>query len=307
MKNLVTGGLGFIGSHLIKKLISKNEKVICLDNFETGSTQNIKVLENHPNFKFIKHDVINPIELKIDRIWHLACPASPSKYLKKPIETLRTNFLGAYNILSLARKVNAKVLFASSSEIYGNSTEHPQNENYFGNVNPLSRRSCYEEGKRISETLFYNFNSIYGIDISIARIFNTYGAGMLKDDGRVINNFINQALNNKPITIYGDGNQTRTFCYIDDLIKGLLLQMESNYKKPINLGGDQEVKILNLAKTIRDKINPKINVVFSNLPEDDPFRRKPNLETAKNVLNWEPIVNLNDGLDITIDKLKGNL
>ena len=307
MKNLVTGGLGFIGSHLIKKLISKNEKVICLDNFETGSTQNIKVLENHPNFKFIKHDVINPIELKIDRIWHLACPASPSKYLKKPIETLRTNFLGAYNILSLARKVNAKVLFASSSEIYGNSTEHPQNENYFGNVNPLSRRSCYEEGKRISETLFYNFNSMYGIDISIARIFNTYGAGMLKDDGRVINNFINQALNNKPITIYGDGNQTRTFCYIDDLIKGLLLQMESNYKKPINLGGDQEVKILNLAKTIRDKINPKINVVFSNLPEDDPFRRKPNLETAKNVLNWEPIVNLNDGLDITIDKLKGNL
>ena len=307
MKNLVTGGLGFIGSHLIKKLISKNEKVICLDNFETGSTQNIKVLENHPNFKFIKHDVINPIELKIDRIWHLACPASPSKYRKKPIETLRTNVLGAYNILSLARKVNAKVLFASSSEIYGNSTEHPQNENYFGNVNPLSRRSCYEEGKRISETLFYNFNSMYGIDISIARIFNTYGAGMLKDDGRVINNFINQALNNKPITIYGDGNQTRTFCYIDDLIKGLLLQMESNYKKPINLGGDQEVKILNLAKTIRDKINPKINVVFSNLPEDDPFRRKPNLETAKNVLNWEPIVNLNDGLDITIDKLKGNL
>ncbi len=306
MKNLVTGGLGFIGSHLIRKLINNNEKVICLDNIETGSTKNIKDLENHPNFKFIEHDIVNPIELKIDRIWHLACPASPRKYLKRPIDTLRTNFLGSYNILSLAKKINAKVLLASSSEIYGNSNEHPQNEAHFGNVNPLSRRSCYVEGKRISETLFYNFNSIYDIDIAIARIFNTYGAGMLKDDGRVINNFIHQALDNKPITIYGDGSQTRTFCYIDDLIKGLLLQMDSNYKKPINLGGDQEVKILNIAKIIRDKINPKLHIVFSDLPEDDPLRRKPDLETAKNILNWEAFVNLNDGLDITIDKLKRN-
>ncbi len=304
MRNLVTGGLGFIGSHLVNKLISNNEKVICLDNFETGSTINIKGIENHPHFKLIKHDVINPMDLRVDRIWHLACPASPRKYLKNPIKTLRTNFLGTYNVLSLARETNAKVLLASSSEIYGNSVEHPQSEDYFGNVNPLSRRSCYEEGKRISETLFYNFNSMYGIDIAIARIFNTYGAGMLKDDGRVINNFIHQALDNKPITIYGNGDQTRTFCYIDDLINGLLLQMESNYKNPINLGGNQEVKILNVAKIIRDKINPKLNIMFSDLPEDDPLKRKPNLETAKNILNWKALVNLNDGINITIDKLK---
>lgn len=304
MRNLVTGGLGFIGSHLVNKLISNNEKVICLDNFETGSTKNIKGIENHPHFKLIKHDVINPMDLRVDRIWHLACPASPRKYLKNPIKTLRTNFLGTYNVLSLARETNAKVLLASSSEIYGNSVEHPQSEDYFGNVNPLSRRSCYEEGKRISETLFYNFNSMYGIDIAIARIFNTYGAGMLKDDGRVINNFIHQALDNKPITIYGNGDQTRTFCYIDDLINGLLLQMESNYKNPINLGGNQEVKILNVAKIIRDKINPKLNIMFSDLPEDDPLKRKPNLETAKNILNWKALVNLNDGINITIDKLK---
>tara|TARA_B100000989_G_C19522840_1_gene465146 strand:+ start:769 stop:1689 length:921 start_codon:yes stop_codon:yes gene_type:complete len=304
LRNLVTGGLGFIGSHLVNKLISNNEKVICLDNFETGSTINIKGIENHPHFKLIKHDVINPMDLRVDRIWHLACPASPRKYLKNPIKTLRTNFLGTYNVLSLARETNAKVLLASSSEIYGNSVEHPQSEDYFGNVNPLSRRSCYEEGKRISETLFYNFNSMYGIDIAIARIFNTYGAGMLKDDGRVINNFIHQALDNKPITIYGNGDQTRTFCYIDDLINGLLLQMESNYKNPINLGGNQEVKILNVAKIIRDKINPKLNIMFSDLPEDDPLKRKPNLETAKNILNWKALVNLNDGINITIDKLK---
>ena len=304
MKNLVTGGLGFIGSHLVKKLIKNNEKVICIDNLETGSIINIGEIENHPNFNLIKHDISNPIELKVDRIWHLACPASPNKYLKDPVKTLRTNFLGAYNVLSLARNYNAKVLLASSSEIYGESKEHPQNEDYFGNVNPFSKRSCYEEGKRISESLFYNFNFKYGTNIAISRIFNTYGPGMLKDDGRVINNFIHQALENKPITVYGDGNQTRTFCYIDDLIKGLLVQMESNYEKPINLGGDQEITILNIAKTIRDKINPKLNIDFQDLPDNDPLRRKPDLETAKNILNWKPFINLNDGLDITIDKFK---
>ncbi len=304
MENLVTGGLGFIGSHLAKKLIKNNEKVICIDNLETGSIINIGEIENHPNFNLIKHDISNPIELKVDRIWHFACPASPNKYLKDPVKTLRTNFLGAYNVLCLAKDNNAKVLLASSSEIYGDSKEHPQNEDYFGNVNPFSKRSCYEEGKRISESLFCNFNLMYGTNIAISRIFNTYGAGMLKDDGRVINNFILQALGNKPITVYGNGNQTRTFCYIDDLIKGLLLQMESNYKKPINLGGDQEITILNVAKTIRNKINPNLNIKFLDLPEDEPLRRKPNLETAKNVLNWKAFTTLNDGLDITINELK---
>ena len=307
MRILVAGGTGFIGSNLCEKLINQGHYVICLDNNSTGSMDNIKHLRSNLNFEFIRHDITNPINLEIDQIYHLACPASPKAYQENAIKTIKTNVLGTLNLLGLAKRTKSKFLFTSTSEVYGDPKIHPQIESYWGNVNPIGIRSCYDEGKRLAEAAIYEYNRIHKIDVKIARIFNTYGPKMNPNDGRVISNFINQALNNKPITIYGDGNQTRTFCYIDDLIKGLLLQMESNYKKPINLGGDQEVKILNLAKTIRDKINPKINVVFSNLPEDDPFRRKPNLETAKNVLNWEPIVNLNDGLDITIDKLKGNL
>ena len=305
-KFLVTGGAGFIGSHLSKKLIKNNEKVICIDNFVTGSTKNLSTIESHPNFKLIKHDIVNPIELKVDRIWHLACPASPSKYLKDPVKTLRTNFLGAYNVLSLAKHNNAKVLLASSSEIYGDSKEHPQNEDYFGNVNPLSKRSCYEEGKRISESLFCNFNFMYGTNIAIARIFNTYGAGMLTDDGRVINNFIHQALGNKEITVYGDGNQTRSFCYIDDLVNGIIQLMNSEYSYPINIGNNDETTINEIASTLISILNSESKIIYNELPEDDPLKRKPDITLAKKILNWAPKIDKKDGFEMLIEYYKKN-
>ncbi len=301
MINLVTGGAGFIGSYLIDDLIHKNEKVICLDNFSTGRIENIKRWVKNPNFKLINHDIINPIELDINKIWHLACPASPYHYQTDPINTSKINFLGTYNMLELAKINNAKILIASSSEIYGDPELHPQAETYNGSAKTFSDRACYVEGKRIAETLSFDFNKIHKTDIRIARIFNAYGPRMLPNDGRVISNFICQALMGKDITVYGKGYQTRCFCFIDDLIKGLNKLMFSQYSKPVNLGSQKELSIIDLAKLIKRKVNNKINIIYKDLPNDDPMRRKPDLSLAKNILNWESYTSIEDGLEKTIN------
>lgn len=296
-KVLVTGGAGFIGSHLCLKLLKMNYKVICLDNLKTGSKKNIQNLLSKKYFQFINHDINHKINLDVDFIFNLACPASPEKYKQNPVDTIKTNVLGTLNILDLAKKNDAKILQASTSEIYGDPLEHPQSEDYWGNVNPIGPRACYDEGKRAAETLFYDYNREYGIEISVARIFNTYGPNMSHDDGRVISNFITQALKRKPIYIYGDGMQTRSFCYIDDLIEGLLkLMFQSNRILPLNLGNPEEVEILSLAKSICNLIKSDSKIVFLEKSADDPKRRKPNIEIAKKELNWHPKISLNKGL-----------
>ena len=305
MKNLVTGGAGFLGSHLIGKLIDNNEEVICLDNLFTGRIENIKHWENNQKFKFINHDVINPIELKVERIWHLACPASPIHYQLNPIKTAKTSFLGTYNMLGLAKKTKARILLASTSEIYGDPEIHPQNEEYKGCVNPIGIRSCYDEGKRIAESLTFDYLRVHKTDVSIARIFNTYGPNMQPKDGRVISNFIIQALRKKPLTIYGDGSQTRSFCYVDDLINGLIGLMNSSEKGPINIGNPKEYTILDIAKLIRNKIQPDLSFLKLPLPSDDPRKRKPDISKAKLLLNWEPAIEIEKGLDKTISYFRG--
>ena len=305
--NLITGGAGFLGSHLTDKLIGNGEEVICIDNFISGNTKNIQKWKTHPRFKLVNHDITNPISIEADKIWHLACPASPTIYKKDPIRTVKTSFLGTLNMLELAKSCNAKILLASSSAIYGNPKIHPQQESYKGDVNSFGSRSCYEEGKRIAETLFFDYQRVFGCDVKIARIFNTYGPRMSNNDGRVICNFIVQALENRPITIYGDGYQTRSFCFVDDLIKGLILLMKSKYDKPINIGNTSELKILDLANLIRSKINPELKLSFHSFTEDDPIRRRPSIDLAKKVLGWEPKISLNKGLDKTIDYLKNEL
>jgi len=309
LKNLVTGGAGFLGSHLIDKLIDLNEKVICMDNYFTGSQKNIEKHFSNPLFKFIKHDVINPISLaeEIDRIWHLACPASPVHYQLDPIKTTRTSFLGTYNMLNLAKEKDAKILIASTSEVYGDPEIHPQSESYKGSVNTFGIRACYDEGKRIAETLSFDFNRMHNVDIRIARIFNTYGPNMLANDGRVISNFIVQALMGNPITIYGEGIQTRSFCYVSDLIKGLSSLMASNYKKPINIGNPEEFTILKLAKIIKEKVDSNSEIINKSLPDDDPLQRKPNITLANEILNWHPKIGLDEGLNKTISYFKENL
>tara|TARA_B100000212_G_C27339599_1_gene518538 strand:- start:294 stop:1229 length:936 start_codon:yes stop_codon:yes gene_type:complete len=304
VKNLITGGSGFIGSHLSKKLLSKGEEVICLDNYLTSSSDNIEQFLINPLFELINHDVKERIDLKVDQIWHLACPASPIDYQLNPIETSRTIFLGTYNMLDLARRSNAKILFASSSEVYGDPQEHPQIETYQGSVKTTGFRSCYEEGKRIAETLCNDFQRVYSVNIRIARIFNTYGPNMRISDGRVISNLIVQALNNKKLSIYGDGNQTRSFCYVDDLINGLILLMGSNYQKPINLGNPEELSINQLALIISNLINQKLDKEYKSLPYDDPKRRIPCIQLAKEQLNWEPKIELTKGLIKTINWFK---
>ena len=306
-KNLITGGAGFIGSHLTKDLLNKGEEVICLDNFFKKKKKNLEEIKNHKNFVFIRHDVNEPIELEIDKIWHLACPASPIHYQKDPIKTSKTSFLGTYNMLNLAKKVGAKFLLASTSEVYGEPEEHPQAESYKGAVNPIGIRSCYEEGKRIAETLCADFQRMYGVDIRIIRIFNTYGPNMRPDDGRVISNFIIQALNNERITIYGDGYQTRSFCYVDDLIEGMTNLMNSDYQNPINIGSPEEFSIKKLAFLIKDLINPSLKFDYRKLPIDDPKRRSPSIKLAKEFLDWEPKIELKDGLIKTINWFKKNL
>ena len=305
MINLVTGGAGLIGSHLIKKLIENHENVICLDNFSTGSYKNIEKWLQSNKFKLIQHNVIDAIDLKVNRIWHLACPASPLHYKNDPIDTSRTSFLGSYNMLNLAKKNNAKILFASSSEIYGDAKNNAQLESYKGIVNITGTRSCYTEGKRIAETLFFDYYRMFNLDIKVARIFNSYGPNMLPNDGRVISNFIWQAINKKPITIYGDGKQTRSFCYVDDLIDGLIKFMNSNEHGPMNFGNDMEEYTINdLAYIITEKINPLIKFVHFPIPEDDPLRRRPVIDLAKNTIKWQPKINLRKGLEITINYFK---
>ena len=305
--NLVTGGAGFIGSNLIDYLIRHHENVICIDNLSTGNINNISHLIENDSFEFIEHDVINPIELEIDRIWHLACPASPIHYQINPIKTSKTSFLGTYNMLGLARRVGARILLASTSEVYGDPEIHPQPEEYKGSVNPIGLRSCYDEGKRIAESLCFDYKRMHGIEIRVARIFNTYGPRMLINDGRVVSNFIVQALSNKPITIFGDGSQTRSFCYVDDLIKGFIKLMDSNFTGPLNLGNPNEISIQKLASKIKGEINNNLNIVHKPLPEDDPKRRNPDITKAKEILNWEPKFDLDLGLNLTIKYFKSIL
>ncbi len=304
IRNLVTGGAGFLGSHLVDNLMSLGEEVICLDNYFTGKKTNLEKWFNNPRLEIIRHDITNPINLEVDKIWHLACPASPVSYQQNPIKTAKTSFLGTYNMLGLARRVNARFLMASTSEIYGNPEIHPQTEDYNGSVNCIGIRSCYDEGKRIAESLCFDYKRMHNCDIRIARIFNTYGPRMLPDDGRVVSNFIVQSLKNKDLTIYGDGSQTRSFCYVDDLITGLLSLMKSIYSGPVNIGNPSEIKIIDLANLIIKKINPNLKVRKMNLPADDPTRRKPNIDLAKEKINWEPKISIDDGLDRTISYFK---
>ena len=306
VKNLVSGGAGFLGSHLIDVLIKKNEKVICLDDFSTGEKSNLKKWINHPNLEIIKHDVIEPIELEVDNIWHLGSPASPIHYKANPIQTSKTIFLGTYNMLELAKKFEANFLLASTSEIYGDPEINPQNESYKGSVNTVGLRSCYDEGKRIAETLCSDYKRIHGLNIKIMRIFNTYGPRMRLNDGRVISNFISQALNGSPLTIYGDGAQTRSFCYVDDLIEGMLRLMDSNVNSPVNIGNPEEFPIIDLANKITKIINPKLKLTYKPLPEDDPLKRRPDISKARQELMWEPKISFDKGINLTIDWFKEN-
>ena len=306
-RNLVTGGAGFLGSHLIDRLLINGEEVICLDNYFTGKKDNLKRWLNNPNLELIRHDVIEPINLEVDRIWHLACPASPVHYQFNPIKTSKTSFLGTYNMLGLARRVGARILLASTSEVYGDPEVHPQPENYRGNVNSLGPRSCYDEGKRIAETLCFDYNRMHGTEIRIIRIFNTYGPRMMPNDGRVISNFIVQALRGENLTLYGNGIQTRSFCYVDDLIEGMILHMNSKEMGPFNVGNPREFSIKELAEIIREKINPNLEFINKPLPLDDPVQRQPVIDLARNKLGWEPKIELEDGIDKTIRWFKNFL
>lgn len=300
--NLVTGGAGFIGSHLCERLLDRGEEVICLDNFFTGRKRNIEHLRSNPRFELIRHDVINPIELEVDRVYNFACPASPVHYQFDPVRTVKTNVMGALNMLGLAMRVKARVMQASTSEVYGDPEVHPQVESYWGNVNCVGPRSCYDEGKRVAETLFYDYHKQNKVDIRIIRIFNTYGPNMLVNDGRVVSNFVVQALRGEPITLYGDGQQTRSFCYVSDLVDGIIAMMDcENFNGPVNLGNPGEFTIRELAELVIEMTNSKSELVFMPLPADDPTRRKPDISLAKEKLGWEPKVKLSDGLKPTIE------
>ncbi|MFH1504621.1 MAG: UDP-glucuronic acid decarboxylase family protein [Candidatus Omnitrophota bacterium] len=303
MNILITGGAGFIGSHLCKRLIDKGNSVICADNFITSSDKNIEELINNSNFKLIVHDISNPLRLKegLDWILHFASLASPKHYLERPIETLKAGLLGTYHCLGITKNKNAKFFLASTSEVYGDPKVHPQSEKYWGNVNPIGVRSCYDESKRGAEALTYAYLRYNSLDVRVARIFNTYGPNMLADDGRVVSNFIVQALKGEDLTMYGKGEQTRSFCYVDDLVDGILKMMEADYKWPINLGNSCEFKVIDLAKKILKLTGSKSKIKYEPLPEDDPKKRKPNLSKAESVLNWKPKVSLEEGLKRTIE------
>ncbi|MEA5441898.1 UDP-glucuronic acid decarboxylase family protein [Cyanobium gracile] len=299
-RNLITGGAGFLGSHLVDRLMEAGEEVICLDNFYTGRKDNIRHWLGHANFELIRHDVTEPIRLEVDRIWHLACPASPVHYQSNPIKTAKTSFLGTYNMLGLARRVGARLLLASTSEVYGDPEVHPQPESYRGCVNTIGIRSCYDEGKRIAETLCFDYQRMHGTEIRVMRIFNTYGPRMLPDDGRVVSNFIVQALQGHSLTLYGDGSQTRSFCYVDDLIEGMIRLMNGDHTGPINIGNPGEFTIRQLAERVRDRIQPGLELTTQPLPQDDPLQRQPVIDLARDLLGWEPKVSLDEGLEPTI-------
>ena len=307
MKIVVTGGAGFIGSHLCKRLLDECNEVICVDNFFTGSRKNILNLMENKNFEAIRHDITMPLYIECDRIYNLACPASPINYQYNPIKTIKCSTVGMVNMLGLAKRTKARILQASTSEVYGDPKEHPQNESYLGNVNPIGIRSCYDEGKRVAETLCMDYHRQNNVDIRIARIFNTYGPNMAKNDGRVMSNFIVQALENNPITVYGDGSQTRSFCFVTDLVDGLIKMMEGNSTGPINLGNPSEITILELAKKIINKTGSKSTIIFKQLPQDDPAKRKPDISLANSKLKWEPKITLDDGLKETIPYFKSIL
>ncbi|XLQ11344.1 MAG: SDR family oxidoreductase [cyanobacterium endosymbiont of Epithemia adnata isolate EadnSB Bon19] len=300
MRILVTGGAGFIGSHLIDRLMEQEHDVLCLDNFYTGHKRNIEKWFDSPYFELIRHDITEPIRLEVDQVYHLACPASPIHYQFNPVKTIKTNVLGTLYMLGLAKRVKARLLLASTSEVYGDPDVHPQPEEYRGNVNCTGLRACYDEGKRVAETLAFEYHREHKVDIRIARIFNTYGPRMLKNDGRVVSNFIVQALERKPLTVYGDGSQTRSFCYVSDLVEGLIGLMNNDYIGPINLGNPGEYSILELANIIRRMINPDMKLVYKDLPQDDPRKRQPDITKASIYLGWEPTISLREGLELTV-------
>ena len=303
---LIAGGCGFIGSNLCAYLIQNNNKVLCVDNFYTGNINNVNAIMNHENFTLIQHDIIEPIfiEQDIDEIYHLACPASPPKYQEDPIYTCKINFIGTMNLLGLAKEKNAKILLSSTSEVYGEPKISPQPEIYRGNVNTIGIRSCYDEGKRVAETLMMDYHKVHNIDTKIARIFNTYGPFMDKDDGRVVTNFVKQMLTNQDITIYGDGSQTRSFCYIDDQINGLVKLMQSDCHEPINIGNPNEISIRELIRILQTKIDTSSQITYRSLPEDDPTNRRPDITKAEEVLKWYPEVELEEGIKKTIEYLR---
>ena len=304
---LVTGGAGFLGSHLCDRLISDGHEVICLDNFFTGKKKNIAHLLSNPNFEIMRHDVIQPIYAEVDWIFNLACPASPVHYQRDPVRTIKTNVMGALNSLGCAKQNNARVLQASTSEVYGDPKVHPQPESYRGAVNPIGIRACYDEGKRTAETLFFDYHRQHGLDIRVIRIFNTYGPRMTANDGRVVSNFIVQALSGEDITIYGDGTQTRSFCYVDDLIDGIVKMMNvENFIGPVNLGNPGEFTMLELAELVLKLTGSKSKIVYRPLPSDDPTQRCPVIDLAKEKLNWQPTIKLEDGLKLTIKYFKEN-
>jgi len=308
-KILITGGAGFLGSHLCDRLLARGDEVLCVDNFFTGSRRNVAHHHDNPMFELMRHDVTFPLYVEVDQIFNLACPASPIHYQRRPTETTKTSVHGAINMLGLAKRTGARIFQASTSEVYGDPTVHPQTEDYWGNVNPIGPRSCYDEGKRCAETLFFDYHREHGLDIKVARIFNCYGPRMHPDDGRVVSNFIMQALQGIPITIYGDGSQTRSFCYVDDMIDGFVRLMDSpnDTTGPINLGNPNELSMIGLAETIQSLIGSSVTLEFKELPTDDPKQRQPDITRARKNLSWEPKVSLEEGLEKTIAYFDGLL
>ncbi len=304
MRILVTGGAGFIGSHLIDRLMAEGHEILCLDNFYTGTKRNILKWMGNPNFELIRHDITEPIRLEVEQIYHLACPASPVHYQFNPVKTLKTSFLGTMYMLGLAKRVGARFFMASTSEVYGDPDVHPQPEEYRGNVNPIGIRACYDEGKRVAETLCFDYHREHGVEIRVARIFNTYGPRMQVNDGRVVSNFIVQALKGIPLTVYGDGSQTRSFCYVSDLVDGFIRLMNSDHTGPVNLGNPGEYTILELAEKIQYMVNPDAEIQFKPLPADDPKQRQPDITRAKSWLGWEPTIPLSEGLQLTIEDFR---